>query len=115
MKEHLRRARSLRINQTEAERRMWAALRSRRFHGYKFRRQQPLGSYIVDFVCFDHKLILELDGGQHNAAVAKEYDAARTTYLEREGFRVIRVWNHDVFQDADAVAEFLWRKLHESA
>jgi very-short-patch-repair endonuclease len=94
---------------------MWTALRSRRFHGYKFRRQQPLGRYIVDFVCFDHHLILELDGGQHNTPAAKAYDTERTVWLASEGFRLIRVWNHEVFLDAEAVAELLWKKLHESA
>ncbi len=115
MNEPLRRGRSLRINQTEAERFLWAALRNRRFHEFKFRRQVPLGRYIVDFVCFAPRLILELDGGQHNDAKAKAYDAERTRFLESEGFRVVRVWNHEVFVDSDAVAELIWRRLHEAA
>ena len=115
MNEPLRRARELRVTQTEAERFLWAALRNRRFHGHKFRRQQPLGRYIVDFVCFDHRLIVELDGGQHNESSAKQYDAERTARLVSEGYRVVRVWNHEVFQDTAALAEMIWRRLHDDA
>jgi very-short-patch-repair endonuclease len=78
MSDRLDRARSLRNNLSEIERLMWAALRSRRFAGYKFRRQVPLGNYVADFVCFDRRLILELDGGQHATDEAREYDTKRT-------------------------------------
>jgi very-short-patch-repair endonuclease len=80
MNEPRDRARSLRKNLTDSERLLWAKLRNRRFAGFKFRRQVPLGSFIADFVCFERRLILELDGGQH--AQQQEYDAARTRWME---------------------------------
>ncbi len=106
-----KKARDLRTSQTDAERALWAKLRNRRFASFKFRRQVPLGTYIVDFVCFAEKLIIELDGGQHTTQV--EYDKRRTDWLMSEGFRVIRIWNHQVWEEADAVEELIWQKLHE--
>ena len=94
MDESLDRARSLRRDMTETERLMWAKLRNRRFGRFKFRRQVPIGRYIVDFVCFARRLIVELDGGQHTQQQA--YDAERTRWLESNGFRVVRIWNHHV-------------------
>jgi 2-methylaconitate isomerase len=113
MDEPLQRARSLRQNQTDTEQRIWSKLRGRRFAGFKFRRQVPLGHYIVDFVCFDRRVILELDGGQHGEQDAKNYDAERTAWLESQGFRVARIWNHEVWEDDEAVEEFLWQRLHD--
>jgi very-short-patch-repair endonuclease len=107
------RARSLRKNMTDTERLLWCKLRNRRFTGFKFRRQVPLGRFIVDFVCFDRLLIIELDGGQHSEAAARNYDAERTAWLEREGFRVVRFWNHELFEDGDAVEELIWQRLQE--
>jgi very-short-patch-repair endonuclease len=106
------RARKLRKDLTEAERFAWAKLRDRRFADYKFRRQVPLGSYIIDFVCFEKKLIVELDGGQH--AEQQHYDAQRTEWLQTQGFRVLRFWNHEVLQDWEVVEEAIWRGLQES-
>ena len=80
------RARNLRKTQTEAEQLLWCSLRNRRFLGYKFRRQYIIGGYITDFVCLEHKLIIELDGQQHQAQ--QEYDGIRTNYLKALGFRV---------------------------
>ena len=71
--------------------------------GLKFRRQYPIGPYVVDFVCLDQKLVIELDGGQH--AVQVSYDNKRTEYLEHFGFRVLRFWNHDVFAQFEVVLE----------
>ena len=88
---------------------MWGRLRGRRFTGYKFRRQMPLGRYIVDFACLDRRLIIELDGGQHTEQV--QYDAARTAWLHEQGFEVLRFWNHEVFEDWEAVEEVIWRRL----
>jgi very-short-patch-repair endonuclease len=105
----LDRARSLRKNLTNPERLLWSKLRGRRFAGFKFRRQVPLGPFIVDFVCFDRKLILELDGGQHTLQTA--YDARRTAWLEEHGFRVVRFWNHELWEDRDAVDELIWQRL----
>ena len=97
------RARQLRKDMTEAERALWAKLRRRQVLGHKFRRQQPLGDYVVDFVCLDKKLVVELDGGQH--AVRHDYDAQRTRWLEDQGFQVVRFWNHQVLCELDAVLQ----------
>ena len=96
-----RHARELRKNPTEAERRLWTRLRGRQLEGRQFRRQAPIGGYIVDFVCFARKLIVEVDGGQHGL----DRDAERTSWLEGEGFRVLRFWNNDVLGNTDAVVE----------
>lgn len=96
-------ARSLRQTSTSPEIKLWYYLRNRQFFGLKFRRQYPIGPYIVDFVCLDQKLIIELDGGQH--VEQHLYDSKRTTYLEHFNFRVIRFWNHDVLTRMDIVLE----------
>ncbi|MFT3880493.1 MAG: endonuclease domain-containing protein [Gemmatales bacterium] len=106
------RARELRKAMTDTERFVWAKLRSRRFAGYKFRRQKPIGSYIVDFVCAEYQLIIELDGGQHVERTA--YDNHRTEQLERLGYRVLRFWNHIVLTDWDMVEEVIWQSLQQS-
>src|SRR5207248_5344880 len=98
-------AKQLRHDQTEAEVFVWSQLRSRRFSGFKFRRQHPLGNYIVDFVCLDRRIIVELDGGQHNELNHRAYDARRDAWLKQEGFEVLRYWNSDVFTEWDAMAE----------
>ena len=96
-------ARKLRREQTDVERKLWFALRDRRFHAFKFRRQQPIGPYVVDFVCFDAKLVIELDGGQHGLAESEIYDAARTKWLEADGFRVVRFPNSEMIENFDGV------------
>ena len=104
MDEHLRqRARVLRMQQADAERRLWYLLRGHRFLGLKFRRQVPMGAYIADFVCHERRLIVELDGGQHSEQI--DYDTARTAWLGEQGYRVLRFWNHDVLQREQAVLE----------
>ena len=104
MDEHLRqRARVLRMQQADAERRLWYLLRGHRFLGLKFRRQVPMGAYIADFVCHERRLIVELDGGQHSEQI--DYDTARTAWLGEQGYRVLRFWNHDVLQREEAVLE----------
>ena len=107
------RARRLRREQTDVEAKLWSRLRNRQLDGWKFKRQVPKRAYIVDFFCADAKLIIELDGGQHTADKAVAYDAERTRYLQACGFRVIRFWNHEVFEDIDAVLDTIWRKLQE--
>ncbi len=102
-------ARALRSNPTEAERALWKHLRMRQIEGHKFRRQQSLGRYIVDFVCPEKKLIIELDGGQHSELVAS--DSVRTAWLEAQGFRVLRFWNHQVLADIEAVKEAIREAL----
>ncbi len=94
-------ARKLRKSSTAPELKLWQYLRNRRFMNLKFKRQFPIGPYVVDFVCLSNKLIIELDGGQHMEQVA--YDNKRTEYLEHFGFRVIRFWNSDVFNRFDLV------------
>ena len=99
------RARSLRRNSTDAEIILWQHLRDSRLLGYKFRRQVPIGKYIVDFLCEDKAIIIELDGGQHMER--ESYDQIRTDWLEAYGFRVLRFWNNDVMGNTDAVLERL--------
>lgn len=94
-------ARALRKNPTDAERALWRHIRLRQMEAHKFRRQQPLGRYVVDFICFEEKVIVELDGGQHAEQVAS--DSKRTEWLEAEGFRVLRFWNHQLLRDVEAV------------
>ena len=94
-------ARDLRRNQTDAEKLVWYRLRDRRLAGFKFRRQHSVGQYIVDFVCHEGRLIVELDGGQHSSQV--EEDSSRTKYLESRGFRVVRFWNHQVLGELDSL------------
>ncbi len=103
------RVRALRKNPTEAERTLWRHLRLRQLDGHKFRRQQPLGSYIVDFVCLEKRLIVELDGGQHAQQAAS--DVERTAWLEAQGFRVIRFWNHEVLNEIEVVKEAIREAL----
>jgi very-short-patch-repair endonuclease len=98
-----RRAIDLRSNSTDAERRLWYCLRDRRFMDLKFRRQVPIASYIVDFLCLSPPLVIELDGGQHAGNVA--YDRCRDECLRRLGFQVLRFWNHNVLSDTAAVLE----------
>jgi very-short-patch-repair endonuclease len=96
------RARSLRANDTEAEYRLWSDLRNRRLNGYKFSRQIPLGSYIVDFLCREQRLVVELDGSQH---AENERDDRRTDWLNRQGYSVLRFWNAEVLQERSAVLD----------
>ena len=106
---NLGRARRLRRNSTDAEQRLWRLLRSRRFNGFKIRRQHILGVFIVDFVCLEKKIVIELDGGQHATAV--EADAMRTRYVQARGFRVIRFWNNEVLENMGGVWEAIAKEL----
>ncbi len=94
-------ARRLRGDMTEAEKRIWYLLRRRQFGGLNFRRQAPIDPYIVDFACLSIRLVIELDGGQHDANA--EADARRTAWLESQGYRVLRFWNNEVFENLDGV------------
>ncbi|XLQ19783.1 MAG: endonuclease domain-containing protein [Candidatus Moraniibacteriota bacterium] len=96
-------ARNLRKKQTPQETMMWARLRNRRFLDLKFRRQYPIGDYIVDFVCFDKKLIVEIDGWQHKEEFCGKKDDERTKYLELQGYYVVRFWNNDVNNNIDSI------------
>ena len=103
--------RSLRRDQTPEEQTLWLILRNR-FQSRKFRRQWPIGGYIVDFVCFESHLIVELDGSQHADEGARAYDAARAEVLEAAGFKVIRFWNKAVREDFDSVVQEIQRHLN---
>jgi lysyl-tRNA synthetase class 2 len=93
----------MRAQPTDAERRLWSKLRYEQLEGQKFRRQAPVGPYIVDFVCFPMRLIIEADGGQH--ATDERRDAVRTAWLEAQGFRVLRFWNNEVLSNTEGVLE----------
>ena len=101
--------RKLRLAMTDAERKLWSALRAEQMHGYKFRRQHPFADFIVDFVSLDARLVIEVDGGQHGEAV--ERDARRSGALEAAGFRVLRFWNNEVINEFDAVIQRIWDEL----
>jgi len=105
-------AKTLRSSQTDAEKKLWHCLRDKRLGGIKFKRQQPLGPYIVDFCSFESKVIIELDGGQHAKEAEKE--AKRTRYLSERGYKVIRFWDNEVLSSVEAVQEVLLEKLIES-
>ena len=109
----VRKARYLRSHPTEAEQKLWQHIRQRQMLGYKFRRQRPIGPYIVDFVCLEARLIIELDGGQHQWQY--KYDEERTAWLESEGYHVHRFWNHDVLNNIDGVLQYIETILWESA
>ncbi len=102
-------ARQLRKNLTDAEKILWKGLRSKQINNYKFRRQSPIGKYIVDFVCFEKKLIIELDGGQHSEQV--NYDQERSQWLESQGFQVLRFWNNDVLKNTNSILEQITKLL----
>ena len=101
-------AKSLRKNATRVETILWSQLRAKQFEGLKFRRQQPIDEFIVDFVCFEKKLIIELDGGQH--AQAREEDRKRDKSLTEKGYTVLRFWNNEVLENLAGVLEVIRRK-----
>ena len=103
------RARSLRKSSTAAELRMWHLLRNRTLQHFKFRRQHPIGDYIMDFICLEKKLVIEIDGGQH--VERAQYDGARTAALEAVGCRVLRFWNNDVLTKSDSVLQVIYKEL----
>lgn len=102
---------TLRKNLTEPERVLWHYLRNRRFKGYKFRRQVPIGNYIADFVCYEARLIIELDGRQHLTSESLKYDGERTEYLEGQYFRVIRFYNTEILNQIECVLEKIYQEL----
>ena len=108
-RQNVDRARGLRQAMTDAERKLWRHLRNRHLSGHKFHRQHEIGHYIVDFVCTDAMLVVELDGGQH--ADQQEYDGRRTTHLEAKGYRVLRFWNNDVLMNIESVLEVIMGSL----
>ena len=103
-------ARHLRQNETEAERKLWQEIRNKKLNGHKFRRQHPIGSFIVDFYCHKEKFIIEVDGSVHDDEINKEFDRWREEELGKMGFKVIRIRNSEVFGEMDKVKK---RILHE--
>ncbi|WP_404714284.1 endonuclease domain-containing protein [Sphingomonas sp. MMS24-J13] len=104
------RARALRRNQTEAEQSLWKLLRAKRFERWKFRRQYPIGYYIVDFACPAARLIVEADGSQH---VESAHDARRDAWLASQGWRVIRFWNHHILNEQESVLTAIFNALSD--
>ena len=107
-------AKKLRANTTPHERTLWRALKELPIEGSHFRRQAPIGPYIVDFFCPAKRLIIELDGGHHNEDDTAERDRARQSWLENEGYRVIRFWNSEITSDLTAVLERIYVELYGS-
>jgi very-short-patch-repair endonuclease len=105
-------ARKLRTNMTDAERAMWRLLRDRRLAGWRFRRQEPIDHYIANFICFEARLILEIDGGQH---FESEADKKRDAHLQSQGFRVVRFWNNDVLSNREGVQRVILEALARCA
>ena len=104
-------AKHMRYAPTDAESALWRYLRAGRLANHKFKRQKPIGNFIVDFVCFERKLVIEVDGGQHTDLEAR--DEARTAWLHAHGFRVLRFWNDDVLQRRKLVLDEVLRVLGE--
>jgi len=103
---------TLRIHMTDAENRLWQRLRARQIAGCKFRRQHPFLDYVLDFVCLEKRLVVEVDGGQHQDCAP---DHVRDRRLCEAGFRVVRFWNNQVLQETDAVVEAIWAVLHDES
>jgi very-short-patch-repair endonuclease len=104
-------ARNLRSNSTDSEIKLWFRLKNRQLKNFKFRRQAPVGKYIVDFICHEKGLVVEVDGGQHMDA--SKADGMRTVWLESHGYRVIRFWNNQVLEETDAVLQEILRHLNQ--
>jgi very-short-patch-repair endonuclease len=93
---------------TDCEQRLWQLLRNRGLEGFKFRRQATVGPYVVDFLCAQHRLIVEIDGGQHN----EDADRIRTRFLQMEGYAILRFWNHEVIENIEGVIEAIRIRLN---
>jgi len=104
------RSRALRASMTDAERKLWFALRDRRFAGFKFRRQVPIDRFIADFVCFEARLVIEVDGGQHAGSLR---DRLRDKWFAANGLRVVRFWNNEVLSNLEGVLTVLLGELEQ--
>lgn len=100
-------AKSLRNRTTDAEQLLWRHLRAKHFGGLKFRRQQPIGTYIVDFVCFEKKIFVELDGGQHTQPEEMQNDSMRDQWFEAQRYKVLRFWDNEVLTNTQGVLEMI--------
>ena len=110
MKDYVR---ELRQNSTNAERHLWHFLRAKRLKGYKFRRQHLVYPFVVDFICLEKKLVVELDGGQH--ARQGHYDEKRSLFLQSKGYTVLRFWNNEAFKETEAVLNEILYNLNKDA
>ncbi len=106
-------AKNMRSHMTHEEVIIWNMVRAKKFLGFKFKRQVLIGDYIVDFVCESKKLILEIDGGQHNEPKNVEYDKKRTEFLNSQGYKVLRFWNNEIRENISGVYEVIMRNLLE--
>ncbi len=104
-----KKARELRKNMTDAEKKLWRYLRRKNIADSRFRRQHPIGNYIVDFVCIEKNLVIEVDGGQHSDR--ENYDVNRTRFLNNKGYKVLRFWNNEVLNDISAVLNIIYKEL----
>jgi very-short-patch-repair endonuclease len=108
-------ARQLRKQETWAEKLVWNGLRDRRFSGYKFRRQYPIGSYYLDFYCQEAALNIELDGRQHGFPDQQQHDAAREKFLQSNGIKTLRFWNSHLRRNAQSIRDTIFNELQERA
>ncbi len=108
------RARHLRRNQTEAERKLWVHLREMKHKGFHFRRQCPVGPYIADFLCYSARIVVEVDGGQHGMEAGIEHDRRRDDWFVENSYRVLRYWNNDVLANTEGVMETILSVLNET-
>ncbi|MDP9559196.1 UNVERIFIED_ORG: very-short-patch-repair endonuclease [Rhizobium nepotum] len=111
---HRKYAKQMRKVMTDAELKLWNAIRAHRLEGLSFRRQMPIAGFIVDFACSDHRLIIEIDGSQHTTEAALQYDQERTARLQKDGWTVLRFWNDDILKDIDNVCLHIIRTVKES-
>ncbi|WP_144575017.1 endonuclease domain-containing protein [Agrobacterium sp. DE0009] len=110
---HRKYAKQTRKVMTDAELKLWNAIRAHRLEGLSFRRQMPIAGFIVDFACSDHRLVVEVDGSQHTSDAALRYDQERTARLEKDGWNIFRFWNHEVLTDLDNVCLHIIRTIRE--
>ena len=107
------RARRLRSDMTDVERKLWNAMRGKQLEGCRFRRQHPIGAYVADFACVERMLVIELDGSQHQTQEA--YDVDRSRYLNQQGWQVVRFWNNEVLENLDGVLEVIVKELQSAS
>jgi len=108
---HIEVAKKLRKNPTEIEKLLWRKLRAKQVEGFRFRRQQPIGDFVVDFVCLERKLVIEVDGGQHALEDENSSDKRRDKWLSEEGYKVLRFWNNEVLTNIEGVLEVIRESL----
>ena len=111
LKYNLEKAKELRKNMTPQERKLWKILRNHQFYDFEIRRQYPIDKYIVDFICRKKKIIIEIDGGQHNEKETIEYDKKRSFDLNKLGYKVVRFWNNDIDKNIEGVYKILQKEF----